>query len=149
MRRRSQRGSESSTIAVALTSTSVPRAAKSSAPDTAASTFAAIMRTNTSPYVHENRSDMNQETVWIFHGERAQFASAVFTSEADALSWASTHRVSGIVTEYPVGDGCYDLAVARGSFTPSKPHHGTPEHVAAFSPGWTRHIHLMNGRPSQ
>jgi hypothetical protein len=58
---------------------------------------------------------MNQKTVWIFHGERAQFASAVFTSEADALSWASTHRVSGIVTEYPVGDGCYDLAVARRS----------------------------------
>jgi hypothetical protein len=92
---------------------------------------------------------MNRDTVWIFHGEQAQFAAAVFTSEADALSWAAAHRVSGIVTEYPVGNGCYDLAVARGSFTPSKPHHGTPEHVATFSPGWTRHIHLTNGTPSQ
>lgn len=90
----------------------------------------------------------NELTVWIFHGDSARFASAVFTTEADALAWAELHRVSGIVTEYPVGDGCYDIAIERGSFTPSKPHHGTPEHIAAFSPGWTRHVHLTDGLPS-
>jgi hypothetical protein len=90
----------------------------------------------------------NEQTVWIFHGDGAHFAAAVFTTEADALAWAERRRVSGIVTEYPVGDGCYDIAVERGTFVPSKPHHGTPQHVAAFSPGWTRHVHLADGQPS-
>jgi hypothetical protein len=41
--------------------------------------------------------------------------------------------------------GAYDTAVYEGRFTPSKPHHGTTNHVAAFTPGlW--HIHLVDGR---
>jgi hypothetical protein len=39
----------------------------------------------------------------------------------------------------------YAAAVSEGRFTPSKPHHGTTDHVAAFSPG-LRHIHLVDGR---
>lgn len=92
-------------------------------------------------------NEVNESAVWIFHGESARFAAGVFRTEADALAWATKHRVSGIVTEYPVGDGCYDVAVDRGSFKPTKPHHGTSEHVAAFSPGWTRHVHLIDGLP--
>ncbi len=65
----------------------------------------------------------NEQTVWIFHGEGARFAAAVFTTEAEALPWAERHHVSGRVAEYPVGDGCYDIAIERGSFKPSKPHH--------------------------
>lgn len=85
------------------------------------------------------------ETIWIFHGEGARFASGVFRSEQEGLDWAGRHSVSGLLTEYPVGDGCYDLAVRDGHFHPSKPHHGEPAHVAAFSPGWTRHVHVRDG----
>ncbi len=90
----------------------------------------------------------DEQTVWIFHGDGARLAAAVFATESDAMEWAERHQVSGIVTEYPVGDGCYDIAIQRGAFTPSKPHHFTPEHVASFSPGWTRHVHLVHGRPA-
>ncbi|MGW3788449.1 DUF7710 domain-containing protein [Micromonospora chokoriensis] len=38
------------------------------------------------------------------------------------------------LSEYSVGVGCYDQAVAASSFRPSRPHHGSPDHVAAFSP---------------
>jgi hypothetical protein len=93
-------------------------------------------------------AETSEQTVWIFHGDGAKFASGVFATEAEALEWAEKHRVSGIVTEYPLGDGCYDVAVRLGAFTPSKPHHGRPEHVAAFSPGWTRHVHLIDGLPA-
>ena len=92
-------------------------------------------------------NDADEQTVWIFHGEGARHAAGVFRSEADALDWVARHSVSGIVTEYPVGDGCYDVAVRQGSFVPSKPHHGEPAHVAAFSPGWTRHVHIVEGVP--
>lgn len=89
---------------------------------------------------------MEDEVVWIFHGEGATFAAGVFATADDGLAWAARHRVTGILTEYPVGDGCYDIALAKGTFTPKRPHHGTPTHVAQFSPGWTQHIHIENGR---
>lgn len=85
-----------------------------------------------------------RSTVWIFHGDQARFACAVFETEETGLAWAAEHRVTGLLAEYPYG-GAYDTAVNEGRFTPSKPHHGTTDHVAAFSPG-LRHIHLVDGR---
>jgi len=87
-----------------------------------------------------------REYVWIFHGDDARFAAAVFAAKDEALAWAERHRVTGVLTLYPVGDGCYDIAVKEKRFHPSKPHHGSPRHVAQFSPGWTEHIHLDDGR---
>ncbi|BEL04543.1 hypothetical protein Q0Z83_027340 [Actinoplanes sichuanensis] len=90
------------------------------------------------------RQSRLRPTVWIFHGEQARYASAVFETDEAGLAWAAEHGVTGILAEYPYG-GAYDAAVTEGRFTPSKPHHGTTNHVAAFSPG-LRHIHLVNGR---
>jgi hypothetical protein len=87
------------------------------------------------------------ETVWVFNGERARFAAGIFRTEQEGLAWVKKHGVSGILTEYPVGGGCFDLAVEGGHFRPSKPHHGSTEFVAAFSPGWTRHVHVIDGSP--
>ena len=87
-----------------------------------------------------------RRTVWIFQGEGARFAAGVFDTEAEGLAWAGRHGLTGLLTEYPVGDGCYDIATADGHFRPTRPHHGSPEHVGQFSPGWTRHVHLREGR---
>jgi hypothetical protein len=84
--------------------------------------------------------------IWIFHGEGARFASGVFTTEDLALEWVARHRLTGVVTQYPVNAGAYDEAIANGWFRPSKPHHGTPTHVAGFSPGHTEHIHVRDGK---
>jgi hypothetical protein len=86
--------------------------------------------------------------VWIFHGDGASFAAAVFETQEAGLAWAAKHGVTGILTEYPVGDGCYDIALAEGHFKPSKPDHGSPKHIAGFSPGWTEHIHIDQGSVS-
>ncbi|MET7808462.1 DUF7710 domain-containing protein [Micromonospora chersina] len=85
-----------------------------------------------------------RSTVWVFHGEHARNASGVFDTLDAGLAWAARHHVTGILAEYAVG-GAYDVAVSEGRFTPSKPHHGTADHVAAFSPG-LRHLHLTSGR---
>lgn len=85
------------------------------------------------------------ESVWIFHGDDAKHAAGVFASEADAAAWVGSHQLSGVLTEYPVGEGCYDAAVRGGHFRPTKPHHGSPAHIASFSPGWTRHVHFRDG----
>ncbi|WP_199509232.1 DUF7710 domain-containing protein [Nucisporomicrobium flavum] len=90
--------------------------------------------------------DVALPQVWVFHGEDARFASGVFEDCDTALQWVDRHRLTGIVTEYPLGVGCYDLALAQGGFRPTKPHHGTPVHIAGFSPRG-RHIHVRDGHP--
>ena len=91
-----------------------------------------------------DQSDPLRPAVWIFHGDRARYASGVFDTLDAGLAWAAEHQVTGILTEYPFG-GAYDVAVGEGRFTPSKAHHGTPDHVTDFSPGLC-HIHLIDGR---
>jgi hypothetical protein len=73
-------------------------------------------------------------------------ASGVFANREDGMAWISRPRLTGILTEYPVGDGCYAIAVRDGHFRPSRPHHGTPHHVARFSHGNTAHVHVRDGR---
>ncbi|MCW3819217.1 hypothetical protein ONA91_32725 [Micromonospora sp. DR5-3] len=91
-----------------------------------------------------DQSSPLRSTVWIFHGDRARYASGVFDTLDAGLAWAAEHHVTGILAEYANG-GAYDAAVSEGRFTPSKTHHGTADHVAAFGPG-LRHIHLTEGR---
>ena len=95
--------------------------------------------------VGARRDGIARPTIWIFHGDRARFAAGVFTTREAGLAWAAEHRVTGILTEYPIG-GAYDVAITEGRFTPSRPHHGTPDHVAGFSPGLA-HVHLTDGQP--
>lgn len=83
--------------------------------------------------------------VWVFHGDEARHASGVFSSKESALEWVERHRLTGLLTEYPLDVGAYDDAVARGLFKPSRDHHGSPRHIAGFSPGRTEHLHLVDG----
>lgn len=85
------------------------------------------------------------EMVWIFHGDGARFASGVFRSRDEGIAWIAKLRLTGLLTEYPLGVGAYDDAVARGLFRPSRDHHSTPVHIAQFSPGRTEHIHFVDG----
>ncbi|MBM0124557.1 DUF7710 domain-containing protein [Pimelobacter simplex] len=85
-------------------------------------------------------------TVWVFHGDDARHASGVFSSKLSALEWVERHRLTGLLTEYPLDVGVYDDAVARGLFKPSRDHHGSPRHIASFSPGRAEHVHLVDGR---
>jgi hypothetical protein len=84
--------------------------------------------------------------VWVFHGEDARLASGVFEDQVTALQWVARHQLTGTLTQYPLGAGCYDAALAQGRFRPTKPRHGTPPHIAGFSPAGP-HLHVRNGHP--
>jgi hypothetical protein len=45
-----------------------------------------------------------------------QIASRVFDDAAAGLAWIARHRLSVVLTEHEVGDGCYELAVLQGRF---------------------------------
>ena len=96
----------------------------------------------------ESEKAASDARVWVFHGDQAGFAAGVFASQAQALARAARHKVTGILTEYPVGEGCYDFNMRQGRFRPSKPHHGTAAHVACFSPNLGHvHVHVVDGEP--
>jgi hypothetical protein len=103
-------------------------------------------RDNDRMTTHGQAEDDDRPRVWIFHGAGAPFAAGVFASRSDALDWVARHELTGIVTEYQVGGGCYDLAVEQHRFRDTKPHHGSVQHVAAFSPGLD-HVHVRDGSP--
>jgi hypothetical protein len=89
---------------------------------------------------------MSIESVWVFHGSRATFASGVFTSRAAAEAWIARVQASGTLTRYPLDISVYDWAVERGYFEPTKAQHRAPEFIQGFSCASLEHEHYEDGR---
>lgn len=87
---------------------------------------------------------MPSEHVWIFNGHKNRFPSGVFRTREEAETWISRHRLTGTLTQYPVGVGVYDWAVASGTFVPKHDKHASPEFIANFSGAGQRHFHYEN-----
>lgn len=85
------------------------------------------------------------DSVWIFHGARARFSGGVFTERATAELWILAHRLTGILTRYPVDVGVYDWAVKNEYFLPEKPEHQTSSFVGGFTSARMEHIHFADG----
>ncbi len=84
------------------------------------------------------------ETVWTFNGLNAYFPCAVFRTQDEAVAWIRQHKLSGTLTEYPVGISCYDWAIKYTRWRPTKPHHSRAECIQRFSPS-LRHFHFEDG----
>ena len=86
----------------------------------------------------------NQEQVWVFHGEDAKLASAVFRSKAAAAEWIAEHRLSGLLTAYPLDVSVFDWAVADGRFKPKEGQHN-PRFIQSFTSAYLEHAHFHDG----
>jgi len=51
--------------------------------------------------------------IWVFNGSR-QFPGGLFTTIERAETWIRKHRLTGVLTAYPVDEGCFDWAVRCG-----------------------------------
>ncbi|MGE8242425.1 MAG: DUF7710 domain-containing protein [Sphingobacterium sp.] len=51
------------------------------------------------------------DRIWGFHGEGGRFSSGVFTSIEKAEIWIARHKLSGVLTAYPIDEGLYDWAL--------------------------------------
>jgi hypothetical protein len=83
-------------------------------------------------------------TVWIFHGVGAQFASGALSSIERAEEWIAAHGLSGLLTRYPLDEGSYDSAIANGTFRPKRDDQKSPNFIQRFTDG-THHHHFENG----
>lgn len=88
---------------------------------------------------------MEAEHVWIFSGSGGRFASAVFSEKKNAVAWIERHRLSGMLTKYPLNIGVYDWAIAGRSFTPKTAEHASPEFIGRFTSAGQEHYHYEDG----
>jgi len=88
---------------------------------------------------------MSIHTVWLFHGADGRFAGGVFTDIALAEKWIFEHRLTGVLTEYPVNTGVFNWAIDTGLFTPKKEEHHSPAFIGKFTTAAQEHFHYENG----
>lgn len=58
--------------------------------------------------------------VWVFNGRGGRFPGGIFTDRAVAESWIGHNRLTGVLTAYPVDEGCFDWA-SRNNVTEMRP----------------------------
>jgi hypothetical protein len=85
-------------------------------------------------------------TVWVFSGPNARFPGAVFSSGEKAETWIAQHRLSGLLTEYPLDSGAYDWAIQFGVFTPKRPEHTSSAFIGSFTSAHMAHAHFEDGK---
>ena len=83
--------------------------------------------------------------VWVFHGSNGTFTSGVFTQLPLAEEFIQKHKLSGIVTLYPLDEGVYDWAIDNNFFTPKKEHQFTSNFIQRFTTASQEHYHYENG----
>jgi hypothetical protein len=86
-----------------------------------------------------------ESSVWIFLSDRGHWPSGVFSSREVAVRWIAGHRLTGMITEYPVDVGVYDWALASGSFRPRKPQHSSAEFIGGSTTAVQEHEHFTDG----
>lgn len=84
-------------------------------------------------------------SVWVFSGENSNSPSAVFENKDLAFSWILKHKLTGILTQYPLNEGVYDWAIDNQFFEPSKETEFSPEFIQNFTCASQDHYHFENG----
>jgi len=85
------------------------------------------------------------KNVWIFNGQNSRFPSGVFTSKELADIWIKKHRLTGVLTLYPLDQGTYDWAIEKELFTPKKEHEFSSAFIEKFSSASQEHHHYLDG----
>jgi len=85
------------------------------------------------------------ETVWVFDGNNSHFPSGIFRNKDTAIEYIKKYKLSGTLTEYPLGISVYDWLIQEGRWHPKKPHESTPEFIGRFTDARQDHYHFENG----
>ncbi len=92
-----------------------------------------------------DRGPVQAQVVWAFNG-RGPVPGGIFSKREAAEAWIAENRLSGTLTEYPLGYGAYDYAVRNGTFTPKGAEQVTPGFIGDFA-GALNHCHYEDGSP--
>lgn len=84
-------------------------------------------------------------SIWVFHGVNARFAGGVFTGIEKAEEYIRKHKLSGVLTEYPLDEGVYDWAIDNNYFEIKKDSQREPTFIQGFSSAGQEHFHYQDG----
>ncbi|BFO57070.1 hypothetical protein [Acidovorax sacchari] len=85
------------------------------------------------------------KSIWIFNGENSKFPSAAFSSLELAEEWIAKHKLSGVLTNYPIDRPVYEWAIENGHFNPKNEKERSPQFIGRFSSATQEHIHYEDG----
>lgn len=88
---------------------------------------------------------MALEAVWVFMAEGARFPGAVFAELHEAEEWIISHALTGVLTQYPIGEGVYDWAVRTGKYRPKPSTVTDSRAVGRFTSASMAHYHYEHG----
>ncbi len=83
--------------------------------------------------------------VWVFNGAGGRLPSAIFLDKQMAIAWIAQHRLTGVLTRYPVNIGLYDWALRMNFFTPRREDQKTPQFIGRFTCASLEHYHCEDG----
>ena len=84
--------------------------------------------------------------VWVFCSNTGRFPSGVFSSKVLAEAWISTNQLTGVLTAYPLDEGCFDWALRVGVVTGRARERGDdPAFVGSFTTASQEHFHYEDG----
>jgi hypothetical protein len=84
--------------------------------------------------------------IWVFNGSRSSFPSGVFTNLKFAEEWIQQHRLTGMLTAYPLDIGVYQWAIEMSFFKPKVERHTTADFIQSFSSAYLEHYHYEDGK---
>ncbi|MDX2047131.1 MAG: hypothetical protein SFU87_10110 [Chitinophagaceae bacterium] len=86
------------------------------------------------------------EYIFLFHNPiSSKFCGGAFTQRQIAEAWIRDHKLSGVLTKYPVDTGVYDWAVRKQVFIPKKNEHYERNFIAGFTSASQEHYHYEDG----
>ena len=89
-------------------------------------------------------------SVWVFNAARSRFPGGVFSTLERAEQWIALHRLTGVLTAYPLDEGTFDWVLAAGvtnlrpELLAQKRH--DPVLIGGFSTASQEHYHYELGR---
>jgi hypothetical protein len=90
-----------------------------------------------------------ENPIWVFHASGARFAGGVFEDSASAEAWIRKHKLSGVLTAYPRGQGCFDWALRTGrtgmKADTLEKKRTDPAFIGGFTSASQEHFHFEDG----
>jgi hypothetical protein len=83
--------------------------------------------------------------IWVFNGNNSNFPSGVFSKREVAEAWIEKYGLSGVLTNYPVDEGVYDWALAKGNFKIKREDQTQAKFIQSFSSAYQEHYHFVDG----
>lgn len=85
------------------------------------------------------------EDIWVFMAPGATFASGTFKELKIAEEWIERHKLTGVLTKYPVNVGVYDWAIETGKFRPKPKKEIDSKFIGQFTTALMSHHHYEDG----